>query len=152
MNTLHRKRIFGFTVIELMIVVALVAILMALAYPSYIQYARKAKRGEAQQLLMNWSINQEIFRSNNPLYAPDDSAALPKPQHQDGLYLFSAYGGMGDPPSCPGGASGSPSATAYWLMAAAQGEQAKDEARGGQSCASLCLGSAGQKLPPECWN
>ncbi len=66
MNTLFRKRIKGFTIIELMIVLIIVAILVALAYPSYIQYVRKAKRGEAQQLLLNWSINQEIWRSNNP--------------------------------------------------------------------------------------
>ena len=142
----------GFTVIELMIVVVIIAILVALAYPSYSNYARKAKRGEAQQLLMNWSINQEIFRSNNTPYAADDSAALPKPQHQDGLFLFSAHDAMGDPPVCPDGASGNPpSATTYWLLAEAQGDQANDEARSGQSCASLCLSSAGQKIPAECW-
>ena len=71
MKTLQRKRILGFTIIELMIVVMIVAILLAIAYPSYVQYVRKAKRGDAQQLLMNWSINQEIWRSNNTTYAGD---------------------------------------------------------------------------------
>ncbi len=65
MKTLRAKRNRGFTIIELMIVLVIVAILLALAYPSYIKYVRKANRGEAQQLLMNWSINQEIWRSNN---------------------------------------------------------------------------------------
>ena len=60
--TFFRKQVKGFTIIELMIVILIVAILVALAYPSYINYVRKAKRGEAQQLLLNWSINQEIWR------------------------------------------------------------------------------------------
>ena len=151
MNTFLRSRIKGFTIMELMIVLVIVAILVALAYPSYVQYARKAKRGEAQQLLMNWSINQEIFRSNNPSYAPDTSTALPKPTHQDGLYTFSAFQGMGTPESCEG-ASGAPNATTYWLSAVAQGDQTKDESRSGTSCATLCLSSAGQKAPAACWD
>ena len=39
MNTFFSKRIKGFTVIELMIVLVIVAILVAVAYPSFIQYA-----------------------------------------------------------------------------------------------------------------
>ncbi len=70
MKTLQRNKFKGFTIIELMIVVMIVAILLAIAYPSYVQYVRKANRGEAQQLLMNWSINQEIWRSNNHLSTP----------------------------------------------------------------------------------
>lgn len=65
MNKWKVTRNSGFSIMELMIVIVIVAILVSLAYPSYIQYIRKAKRGEAQQLLMNWSINQEIWRSNN---------------------------------------------------------------------------------------
>jgi len=60
MKTLDAKGKKGFTIIELMIVLVIVAILLAIAYPSYIKYVRKANRGDAQQLLMNWSINQEI--------------------------------------------------------------------------------------------
>ena len=151
MKTLQRKRIFGFTIIELMIVLVIVAILLAIAYPSYVKYVRKSKRGEAQQLLMNWSVNQEIWRSNNPLYAPDTSTALVKPTHQDGLYLFSAYGAMGTEATCAGG-TGDPTATTYWLQAVAQGDQANDVARDGDpSCATLCLGSNGAKQPAECW-
>ena len=61
----------GFTLVELMIVVAVVAILVALALPSYSRYVRKANRGEAQQLLMNWANNQEIWRANDSDYASD---------------------------------------------------------------------------------
>ena len=91
MNTFFRKRIKGFTVIELMIVLVIVAILVALAYPSYIQYVRKSKRGEAQQLLLNWSINQEIWRSNNTTYA-STLTILPAPTNDN-------YGFDADPAS-----------------------------------------------------
>ncbi len=152
MKHLHRKRILGFTIIELMIVLFIVAILLAIAYPSYVDYARKAKRGEAQQLLLNWAINQEIFRSNNPTYANEDNANLPGPVHQDGHYTFDAVGTMGTPASC-GGAAGAPSATAYWLIGAAAvgGDQNNDKARDGTSCATLCMSSVGLKQPAVCW-
>jgi type IV pilus assembly protein PilE len=150
MKTLRAKIHSGFTVIELMIVIMIVAILVALAYPSYIQYARKAKRGEAQQLLLNWSINQEIFRSNNTSYAADNNANLPKPVHQDGHYLFNAYQTHTDG-ACTGEAD-APNATAYVLYAVAQNDQVNDKARNGDSCATLCFASNGAKLPSNCWD
>jgi len=151
MMTLQRKGILGFTVIELMIVVVIIATLMALAYPSYVNYARKAKRGEAQQLLMNWAINQEIFRSNNTTYAADSNLVLPKPTHQDGLYVFEAHETMGTEATCEGGAD-DPGVAAYWLDATAQGDQTNDTARNGDSCATLCLSSNGVKHPAICWD
>jgi type IV pilus assembly protein PilE len=151
MKTLHRKGIHGFTVIELMIALLIVGILLALAYPSYVDYTRKAKRGEAQQLLMNWAINQEIFRSNNPAYAPDTSLVLPKPTHQDGLYVFAAHAAMGTETTCAVG-TGSPGAAVYWLEAAAQDDQVNDKARNSDSCATLCLSSSGAKQPVACWD
>jgi len=151
MKTLRKKRIAGFTIIELMITLVIISILVAIAYPSYVNYLRKSKRGEAQQLLMNWAINQEIFRSNNSAYAAEDSLVLPKPVHQDGKYNFRAYLAMATPATCTG-PSGTPNGTAYWLVAEAQGDQAKDEARGGISCAVLCLSGAGPKQPAACWD
>jgi len=150
MKTLQRKRIWGFTVIELMIVVIIVAILVALAYPSYLNYTRKANRGDGQRLLMNWAVNQEIWRSNNSPYAPDTSTDLPPPADSEGRYNFNAYLAVATPATCAG-LSGVPSATAYWLVAVAQGDQVNDVARDGTSCATLCLSSAGPKEPAVCW-
>lgn len=133
MNRVFRRRLAGFTVIELMIVIIIVSILVALAYPSYIQYVRKSKRGEAQQLLLNWSINQEIFRSNNPEYAT--TGQLPAPTSDN--YAF-------DLPAR--------SATAYTLRADATGDQENDEARDGTSCDVLTLTQAGVKSPAACWD
>ena len=126
----NRKKRSGFTIIELMIVIVIVAILVALAYPSYINYVRKAKRGEGQQLLLNWSINQEIWRSNNTLYT-----ATLVPIHDD--YTFSAS---------------NVSATTYTLQAVAQNDQVNDKARGGTSCATITLNQAGAKTDPACWD
>ena len=128
----NRKKRSGFTIIELMIVIVIVAILVALAYPSYINYVRKAKRGEAQQLLLNWAINQEIWRSNNTSYT-----ATLVPVHDD--YGFSAS---------------NVSATTYTLQAtAASGnDQENDKARNGISCATITLTQAGSKTDPACWN
>lgn len=121
---------------ELMIVIVIVAILVSLAYPSYVQYVRKAKRGEAQQLLMNWSINQEIWRSNNVQYAPttdpgDGTGWLPAPIHEH--YDFNTVG--------------TPTATAYVLVAAAKSgdDQLNDKARDGTACSTLNLDDTGKK-------
>ena len=107
MNTANRKRNSGFTIIELMIVLVIVAILLALAYPSYVNYVRKANRGEAQQILLNWAINQEIFRSNNPSYAT--AAGIPLPTHDKFTFTIANV-----------------SATSYTLQAEALGDQAND--------------------------
>lgn len=42
----------GFSLIELMVVVAIVGILAAIAYPSYIEYVNRGKRAEAKAALM----------------------------------------------------------------------------------------------------
>jgi type IV pilus assembly protein PilE len=128
----NRKKRSGFTVIELMIVLVIVALLVALAYPSYINYVRKARRGEAQQLLLNWAINEEIWRSNNTSYT--DTLV---PTHDD--YGFSAS---------------NVTATTYTLQAAAASgnDQEKDKARDGSPCATITLTQAGVKSAAACWD
>ena len=129
----HGKKRSGFTIIELMIVIGIVALLVSLAYPAYSQYVMKARRGEAQQLLLNWSINQEIWRSNNSAYADEND--LPKPTHDN--YDFP------DPVVSP---------TEYTLQADATGNQLNDKARDGTSCANLTLDQSGVKAEAECWD
>lgn len=59
----------GFTLVEMLVVVAAIAILAAIAMPSYSQYVRKAKRAEAKTALMSVLQAQEKFRANCIEYA-----------------------------------------------------------------------------------
>jgi type IV pilus assembly protein PilE len=132
----HKASKMGFTLVELMIVVAIVAILVALALPSYAAYIRKANRGEAQQLLMNWSNNQEIWRANNLLYAGGGDIAVPTHDR----YRFTVT---------------NETATTYTLTATALNEQLKDTERG-NSCSPLTLDQSNTKGPKYsgttfCW-
>jgi type IV pilus assembly protein PilE len=64
-----RRRESGFTLIELMITVAIVAILAAIAIPSYQSYIRKSRRTDAQALLQAAQLAEEKYRLNNTIYA-----------------------------------------------------------------------------------
>lgn len=59
----------GFTLIELMIVVAVVAILAAIAYPSYQEYLRKARRAQAKADLVELAQMAERHHTVNNSYA-----------------------------------------------------------------------------------
>ena len=63
------KKQQGFTLIELMIVVAIVAILAAIALPSYSQYVTKSNRADAKVALMKYAQMQESYFVQNMSYA-----------------------------------------------------------------------------------
>lgn len=60
----------GFTLVELMIVVAVIAILGAIAYPNYQEYARKGRRGEARAALLELRQQQERYMTQFNEYKP----------------------------------------------------------------------------------
>ncbi|MDQ1119782.1 MULTISPECIES: type IV pilin protein [Pseudoxanthomonas] len=68
MNRIGDKRAFGFTLLELMIVVAVVAILAAIAFPSYQDYVRKARRAQAKADLLEYAQLAERFHTVNNTY------------------------------------------------------------------------------------
>ena len=65
------RYIKGITLIELMIVIVIVGILAAVAYPNYRQYVAKAKRNEAKAALMQIATLQERFYLQNNTYTQD---------------------------------------------------------------------------------
>jgi type IV pilus assembly protein PilE len=69
-NTTHESACTaeGFTLIEVMIVVAIVAILAAVALPSYQEHVRKAKRAEAQAVLQEAAQFMQRYYSGNDRY------------------------------------------------------------------------------------
>lgn len=58
----------GFSLIELMIAVAILAIIAAIAIPSYASYVDRGKRAEARAALLDIAARQERFYSNNRQY------------------------------------------------------------------------------------
>ncbi|MDQ7989468.1 MAG: type IV pilin protein [Candidatus Dactylopiibacterium sp.] len=59
----------GFTLIELMIVVAIVAILASIAYPSYSQYIVRGRLTDGQKVLASYALAQEQYFQNNNRYS-----------------------------------------------------------------------------------
>lgn len=136
----------GFSLIELMIVVGIVALLVALSLPGFQHFIRKSNRGEAQQLMMNYANLEEIWRANNNIYADETGIALPT--HDK--YNFFIRAAAGSPPAAADCANTDPTATAYVVVACATGDQVNDKNRG-VSCTRMSIDQANAKTPAECW-
>ena len=78
------KKLKGFTLIELMIVVAIVALLAAIAYPSYTRYVEKARRADAKSALLDASQRLERCYTQNNTYVGCTIAA----SSPDGFYTI----------------------------------------------------------------
>ncbi|MBC9252238.1 hypothetical protein A9179_18365 [Pseudomonas alcaligenes] len=75
----------GFTLIELMITVAVVGILAAIAYPSYSEYVKKTRRAEVVAILLEDAQIMERFYTQNGTY---EGAAIGDQSPADGTAVY----------------------------------------------------------------
>ena len=135
------KRQAGFTLIELMVVVAVVALLAIIANPSYQNYVKKARRNQAQSLMLDATNREQQY-------------ILDKRQYTNS---FTAMGLTFDDFNCTSVATectnnfykitiavdNSATPPEYTITATALGQQATD--------GNLTLDSTGAKTPTDKW-
>jgi type IV pilus assembly protein PilE len=73
LNKSGRNNNKGFTLIELLIVVTVIGILTAIAYPSYTNYVTRGKRSEGRAALLDAAAKLERFYSDRSRYATADN-------------------------------------------------------------------------------
>lgn len=124
----------GFTLIEVMIVVAIIGILSAIAYPAYGKFVREARRSDAHLSLLAASQAMERCRSTNFSYAGCTVPATSTENHY--TLALSAQ-----------------TANTFTLTATAQGIQTSDT-----DCASITIDHLGERGPASgdgpsiCWD
>lgn len=117
----------GFTLIELMVTIAILAILVTIAYPSYLDQVVKTRRSTGAACLMEQAQFMERYYSTNMGYA---GAVLPDTGCEadlDGHYVIAF--------------SAAPDATSYTLAATPQGTQASRDTR----CGTMSVNERGTK-------
>lgn len=128
----RRARETGFTLIEVMITVAIIAILAAIAYPVYLNQVQQARRSDGQTTLIEVMQAEERFYTLNNTYTTALQSVLgfaaDPVASEEGWYAVSAAacGGGGASPQC------------VQLTATPQGAQATDP------CGNISLNSRGQ--------
>jgi type IV pilus assembly protein PilE len=120
------KKNSGFSLIELMIVVAIIAIVGAIAMPSYDSYMKKGRRADAKVGLLKVADKQERYYLQNNTYAANTALlGLTDPWISDEGYYSIAVDTGAD-------------ASGFTLTATAQGAQSDDT-----DCETMSLSSTG---------
>ena len=136
---MNRSRTKGFTLIELMIVVAIVALLALIAVPSYRSYLLRSHRVEAAAALLALSAAQEKFYLQNNTYTTELTDAPPNGLGMQAVTENGFYDIAID----------AADATGFAATATAKGGQADDT-----HCASFTIDETGAKTATntDCWS
>lgn len=130
------RRSHGFSLIELMIAVAVISILASIALPSYQDYVRRAARSEAKAIMLETAQYMERYFSTNNSYlnAALTSSVSPKGASGSAVRYNITF-------------SVTPTATAYTIQAAPVNGQSSD------SCGTLTITQTGARTPTtsSCW-
>ena len=115
MKMFHKDR-QGFTLVELMIVVAIIGILAAIAIPNFLKYQAKAKQGEAKVNLKGIYTAELSYLAESDAYASFTavgfSLAASNPRYEYDIGVGSTVGGSATCDSGTAGVSGTPDFTA----------------------------------------
>ena len=131
----------GFSLVELMFVIAIIAILASVGIPIYNNYTLRSHRSEAQAELLSAANAADSFEIRNGEFpsGSDITSFWRSATTQNGLYTLAYFGG-GDT-SCPD--------VDYIITATAIGSQTSDT-----TCTNMELevnGAVTNKTPAECW-
>jgi type IV pilus assembly protein PilE len=143
---MRRPRATGFTLVELLIVLALIGLLLAIALPSYRKQAQKSNRAAGKAALTMLLSREEAFFSDRKVYATGLSAlgftADTMYVGSDGSLSSSNTGALYSVSLASGATT-----TAFTVQAVPQGAQASD------TCGTLSITSLGVKSPTttDCW-
>ena len=134
----------GFTLIELMVVMAIVAILATIALPSYQQSVRKSRRADAMLALQQIQIEQEKLRAECTSYAGTligtracGTLGYPSTTSPDGYYTL---------------ALSNVSATGFTVTATAVAGKSQNDDTGCTAMTLTVAGLAMSKMPATCWS
>ena len=126
---LSGKTRHGFTLIELMIVVAIIGTVAAIAYPSYVQYTVRSNRSGAQSFILGVANKQEQYILDARAYADSLSTlSMATPGEVSRNYAITITGVTASPP-------------AYIITATPTGKQLSNDTK----CGNLTINQAGQK-------
>lgn len=131
------KKHYGFNLIELLIVVTIVGILAAIAFPSYQNSVRKGNRTDGQSALLEALSSMEKYFYNENTYTTD----LTKLGYSSATGAITAQGHYAL--SVAAATKNCPIATCVTLQATAINNQIPD--------GDLTLDTRGQKLPYDKW-
>lgn len=148
-----RRANAGFTLMDVMIAVAIVGILAAIAFPSYTQSVVKTKRRAAAVCLASFATHMERFYTTNLRYDQTVAGVAMNTAALTALNLECASAANTGADYSYGFAANMPTPTTYTLVATPTGSQASKDA----GCGSLSLthtgtrGVTGSAAVSYCW-